>query len=155
MSNSVHTLLPCFIDFDFGRYDTILSMKHLVDVLIMVVNYSHEIATAFLAVSVLAMWDLARRCPDSGDADLERYYIRICKRITRMAQYALCWILLSSLPRTLYYAKYEAFNAAGDLQVTVIIIMHVVMIGLLASGLYYWLRLAKKVKALTLRHKLA
>lgn len=130
-------------------------MKHLVDVLIMVVNYSHEIATAFLAVSVLAMWDLSRRCPDSGDEDLELYCIRVYKRITKMAQYALCWILLASLPRTMYYAEYEAFNAAGDLQILVISIMHGVMIGLLASGVYYWLRLAKKVKALKLRHKLS
>jgi hypothetical protein len=128
-------------------------MKPLVDVLITVANYSHEIATAFLAVSVLAMWDLARRCPDSGDPDLERYYIRVFVRITRMAQYALCWILLTSLPRTLYYAKYEAFNAAGDLRVVVIGIMHGVMIVLLAAGLYYWWRLAKKVKSLKLRHK--
>lgn len=129
-------------------------MKYLVDVLIMVVNYSHDIATAFLAVSVLAMWGLARRCPDSDDADLGRYYIRASERITRMAQYALCWILLTSLPRTMYYADYEAFNAAGDLQVLVMLVMHGVMIGLLASGLYYWWRLARKVKVLKLRHKL-
>lgn len=130
-------------------------MKHLVDILIMVVNYSHDIATAFLAVSVLAMWDLARRCPDSGDADLGRYYIGVYKRITRMALSALCWTLLTSLPRTMYYAEYEAFDAAGDLQVLVISVVHVVMIVLLASGLYYWLRLAKKVKGLKLRHNLA
>ncbi|MBA4372031.1 MAG: hypothetical protein C0402_04130 [Thermodesulfovibrio sp.] len=129
-------------------------MKQLIDVLIMVVNYSHDTATAFLAVSVLAMWDLSRRCPDTGDAGLELYYIRVYKRIARMAKYALSWILLTSLPRTLYYAEYEAFSAAGDLQVLVISAMHAVMIGLLASGLYYWLSLAKKVKALMLRHKL-
>lgn len=129
-------------------------MTHLTDVLIMVLNYSHNVATAFLAVSVLAMWDLARRCPDSGDADLERYYIRVYKRITRMAQYALCWILLTSLPRTMYYAEYEAFNTAGDLQVVVMSIMHGVVMGLSASGLYYWWRLTKKVKVLKLRHKL-
>lgn len=129
-------------------------MKHLIDVLVTVVNYSHEVATAFLAVSVLAMWDLARRCPDSGDADLERYFIRVYKRITRMAKYALCWVLLASLPRVMYFTEYEAFNAAGDLQVPVIIVMHGVMIALLASGLYYWVRLAKKVKVMKLRHKL-
>ncbi|MGC2063748.1 MAG: hypothetical protein WA610_12280 [Thermodesulfovibrionales bacterium] len=129
-------------------------MKHPVDVLIMAVNYSHDIATAFLAVIVLAMGALSRRYPDSGDAELERYYICIYKRITSMALYALCWILLASLPRTMYYAEYEAFKAAGDLQVVVISIMHGVMIGLLATGLYYWSRLAKKVKILKLRHKL-
>jgi hypothetical protein len=129
-------------------------MKHLVDVLIMIVNYSHDIATAFLAVSVLAMWDLSRRCPAPGDEDLERYYIHVYKRITKMALYALCWILLTSLPRTMYYADYEAFNAAGDLQVLVIGVMHGVMLVLLASGFYYWWRLAKKVKVLKLRHKL-
>ncbi len=128
-------------------------MQQLIDVLIMVVNYSHDIATAFLAVSVLAMGELFRRCPEAGDAELERYFIRLYKRITGMAKFALCWILLTSLPRTMYYADYEAFHAAGELQVLVIGVMHAVMIVLLISGFYYWMRLAKKVKVLKLRQK--
>lgn len=128
-------------------------MQQLIDVLIMVVNYSHDTATAFLAVSVLAMGDLARRCPDPGDAELGSFYLRAYTRVTRMALAALGWILLTSLPRTFYYAEYEAFHAAGELQLIVILVMHGVMAVLLASGLYFWVLLTRRVKALKLRQR--
>jgi hypothetical protein len=52
----------------------------------------------------------------------------------------------------LFYTQYEWSDAAGDLQVIAIIIKHVVMFLLVGTGLFYWSKLAKRVKQLQLKH---
>jgi len=123
-------------------------MNSLAPALIMSVNYSHDIATALLAVSGAAMWIISTNYPAAATGETEQYFLRIYQGITRMAKDSLIYILVAGVPRIYFYTEYEWATAAGDLQVVAIIIKHVVMFLLVGVGLYYWSKLGRQVKTL-------
>ncbi len=127
-------------------------MNPLFDIAIMTNNYSHDVATALLAASGATLWILSRNYPVSAISEIESYFVRIYQSITRLATYALLWILIAGVPRVVFYKQYEWSNMAGDLQVFAIIVKHVVMFLLVGTGLFYWAKLNKKVKYLKLKN---
>lgn len=120
-------------------------------ILIMTINYSHDIATALLAASGAALWMLSTHYPAAATPDTERFFMNAFHGITRLAKYSLIWILLAGVPRITAYREYEWADSAGDLQVVAIIIKHVVMFLLVGTGLFYWAKLGRKVKELKLK----
>ncbi len=114
----------------------------------MISNYSHDIATAFLAVSGFAMWLLSKKYPVSGNSDLIHYFISLYASVKRMAMYSLAWILIAGVPRVVFYKQFEWTSIAGDLQVVAIAIKHIVMFLLVGTGALYWIRLDKRVNSL-------
>lgn len=121
-------------------------MSPLSSVVLMVSNYSHDIATAFLAVSGVTMWLLSSirgEAAWSSEADL--LFIRTYEAVKKIARYSLEWIIIAGVPRIIFYREFEWSAMSGDLQVVAIIIKHVVMFTLVGGGLYYWSRLNKRV----------
>jgi hypothetical protein len=129
-------------------------MSYFSDTIIMTINYSHDFATALLIVSATTLWMLSLMYPLSEDAALELYFIRIYKGITGIVKSSLYWILLAGVPRIIYYRQYEWSDMTGDLQIIATIIKHIVMFTLVGAGLFYWSRLASKVRGLKLKHNL-
>jgi len=121
----------------------------MIPVIIMTINYSHDIATALLAVSGVGMWIISAAYPRQASTETEFYFVRVYRNMTRLAKYSLLWILAAGVPRIVFYTDYEWSTAAGDLQVVAIIIKHVVMFLLVGTGLFYWSKLGKKVRALS------
>ncbi|GAB4483786.1 MAG: hypothetical protein OHK006_06010 [Thermodesulfovibrionales bacterium] len=115
-------------------------------VILMVVNYSHDIATAFLTVSGLALWMLSRSFPEDGGKAARRRFTDLYDRVRRMTRYSLEWVLLAGVPRIVFYRSFEWSNRAGDLQVVAIVIKHIVMFTLVGGGVYFWLNLHRRVK---------
>lgn len=112
----------------------------------MVSNYSHDIATAFLAVSGVTMWLLTSiRGETSWSSGADALFIRTYDIVRKMARYSLEWIVIAGVPRIIFYTEFEWSSLAGDLQVVAIIIKHIVMFVLVGGGLYYWSKLHKKV----------
>lgn len=122
------------------------------DVLIMTINYSHDIATAFLAVSGVAMWILSDSHNERVSRSLDGFFIKSCFAATRIAKYSLIWILAAGFPRIVFYETYEWNDSAGDLQIAAIIVKHIVMFALVGAGIYHWARLERKTKKLMLLH---
>ena len=130
-------------------------MTSTASILIMTINYSHDIATAFLAVSGMMMFFLSNMYPSSTGQESDLFFIRIYERIRKSARYSLEWILLAGVPRIIFYMQFEWSTMAGDLQVIAIIIRHIVMFLLVGTGIYYWIRLNRKVQSLKIQYKLA
>ncbi len=107
----------------------------------MVTAYSHDIATAFLAVSGFSLVMLYHMRPGGASSDLITFYSGICRKVTRAAKLSLAWILIAGVPRTIFYKEYEWSEAAGNLQIVAIVIKHIVMFVLVGTGLLYWHRL--------------
>ena len=118
----------------------------------MTTNYSHDIATALLAVTGATMWILSRRYPSPDDADMAVSFIRVYHSVTKLAKISLIWILVAGVPRILFYMRFEWSEMAGDLQIVAVVIKHVVMFALVGTGLLHWSRLAKKVRVLQVKH---
>lgn len=123
----------------------------LLPAVIMTINYSHDIATALLAVSGAVMWFLSSNFPASPTAGTDRYFINTYRGVTRMAKDSLIWIIVAGVPRIYYYTEYEWSTAAGDLQVVAIIIKHVIMFLLVGIGIFYWSKLGRKAAQLKLQ----
>ena len=126
-------------------------MRPSIDVLLMTINYSHDIATALLAVSGAALWLLARHYPAHATPAVERYFIRLYQGCTRIAKDSLYYIVLAGIPRVVFYMRYEWSDLAGDLQVVAVVIKHIVMFLLVGTGIYYWIKLGRQIKALQAR----
>ncbi len=129
-------------------------MTSTTSILIMTINYSHDIATAFLAVSGVMMFFLSAMHPASAGRETDLFFIRNYEVIKKSARYSLEWILLAGVPRIIFYTQFEWSTLAGDLQVIAIIIKHIVMFLLVGMGLYYWFRLNKKVQVLKIQYSL-
>jgi hypothetical protein len=126
-------------------------MDHLAAAVIMTISYSHDIATALLAVSGAALWMISAFYPANAGPGTAKYFTAIYANVTALAKYSLWWILVAGVPRIAFYTDYEWATQAGDLQVVAIIIKHVVMFLLVGTGLFFWARLGKKVRQLTLQ----
>lgn len=127
-------------------------MQPAVHVVLMTINYSHDIATALLAVSGASLWMLSRHLPADATPATERFFIGAYRGITRIAKDSLYWILLAGVPRVVFYMQYEWSDLAGDLQIVAVVIKHIVMFLLVGTGAYYWIKLGKEVRALQVRH---
>lgn len=127
-------------------------METLADIALMVSNYSHDIATAFLAVSGAALWMLSAANPFSRGREEGMFFVRIYRSVLLTAKFSLAWILIAGVPRILHYKRYEWSEAAGDLQVVTIIIKHIVMFLLVGIGLMYWFKLERKVQSIEIKY---
>lgn len=125
--------------------------KHII---LMTVNYSHDIATALLAASGAAMWMLSSTYPADATPAVERFFVRAYRGITRIAKDSLYYILLAGVPRVVFYMQYEWSDLAGDLQVVAVVIKHIVMFALVGTGVYFWIKLGRRARELQARHGL-
>lgn len=121
----------------------------------MVNNYSHDIATAFLAVAGSAMWLLSRTYRDSEGRESDLLFIRVHESLRKIVRRSLEWIVIAGVPRIIFYRQFEWSPLAGDLQVIAIIIKHVFMFTLVGAGVYYWSGLNRKVMHLKIKYGLA
>jgi hypothetical protein len=123
-------------------------MQPAFPVVLMTINYSHDIATALLASSGAALWMLSRHYPADATPAARRYFLGLYVGITRIAKGSLAWILLAGVPRIIFYTQYEWSDLAGDLQIVAIAIKHVVMFLLVGMGVHFWIKLGKLAKPL-------
>jgi hypothetical protein len=128
-----------------GNLYRMFPMKHIV---LMTLNYSHDIATALLAVSGVAMWLLSKNYPAGASRATEQYFIAAYRSITRIAKDSLYYIVIIGIPRVVFYLQYEWSDLAGDMQVVAVVIKHIVMFLLVGSGIYFWVKLGRQVKQL-------
>lgn len=119
----------------------------------MTINYSHDVATALLTASGVAMWLLSKNFPSQASPESERYLIKTYRSITRVAKDSLYYVLIAGIPRVIFYMHYEWSDLAGDLQIVVVVIKHIALISLVATGVYLWIKLGNRVRTLKLRHQ--
>ncbi len=116
-------------------------------VALMMNNYLHDVATALLLASGVALWVMLRRYEQSGGgADAGRYFLAIHRSMTRLARFSLAWIVLGGIPRTIFYTRFEWANAAGHAQIPALLVKHVIAFSLVGAGVSLWLRLRRRVR---------
>jgi len=118
-------------------------------VIIMLNNYFHDVATALLLASGITMWIVLKRLEDGNGRAVNEYFLRIYRGITGLAKFALGWILLGGIPRTLFYKDFEWANAAGRAQIPALIVKHILAFIFVGAGAYLWIRLSRKIKDMT------
>lgn len=121
-------------------------MNPALGIFIMMNNYFHDVATALLAASGITMWIIVRKYGDNSDPDVADYFLRIYNSITKVARFAIYWIILGGIPRTIFYKDFEWANAVGENQVPAIIVKHILAFIFVGTGAYLWIKLSRRVK---------
>lgn len=113
-------------------------------VLILLNNFMHDFAAAgWLFGSVLLYLTIKGKDPDSFKNE---ELIEIFKRIIMLMKISLAGIIVFGIVRMLAYKTYEWNEAAGQSQVTMIIVKHIILTVIFVFGLMYFLKARKLVR---------
>jgi hypothetical protein len=116
----------------------------MLDILIIMNNYFHDVATAVLLAAAVIMWVLARRARSDAPADIAAL-ARAYPTLSRFAQGALVWIVLGGVPRVIFFDTHDLGALGGNL-VPAIIVKHVVEVAAVIAGMVLWLRVKRRIE---------
>jgi hypothetical protein len=117
-------------------------------VAIMMNNYFHDVATALLAASAFVIHAIVRTQAVMASREATLFFLKTYDQMVKFFRFALWWIVIGGIPRTIFYTSFEWANAADKLQVPALMVKHVVMAVLVIWGIYAWRRLKLKVAVL-------
>lgn len=112
------------------------------DMLIVLNNYLHDVATAVLLSSAVIFYVLARQARDGDEGEM-RAFARAYTSLTRFAIGALVWIILGGIPRIIFFTKYEFIPAQLNGIVPDLIMKHVILVAMVVAGVTMWVRMGK------------
>ncbi len=122
-------------------------------IILMMNNYFHDVATALLLASAVAVWLMLQRLGTMNDRAVLLYFLSLHQGMVKLAKVSLIWIVLGGIPRTVYYTEFEWANAAGKGQVPALLVKHVLFFLFIGAGANLWSKINKRVK--TIREQLA
>ena len=108
-------------------------------VFVMLNNYFHDLAVAFLFASSLMAHLVVREWPGKPTP-------RLVRVLSRVAWVSLAWVLLGGVVRVIFYKEYEWLPKAGTAQVPALMVKHIVLVGLTVWGLIGVVRLNKTLQ---------
>lgn len=106
--------------------------------IVMMNNYFHDLAVAFLWASSLLAHVVVREWPGRPSK-------RVATILQRVAWGSLAWVLLGGVVRVWFYKEYEWTPRAGTAQVYALGVKHVFMVALTMWGLIGVLRLRRQM----------
>jgi len=121
-------------------------MSEIRGVILMMNNYFHDVATALLLASAIAVWIVYRKFGDSDKTGVREYFLRMYESLTFLAKFSLAWIIIGGIPRTYFYSEFEWSHYAGKSQVPALIVKHVLAFIFVSVGAYLWIKIRRKVK---------
>ena len=107
--------------------------------LVMLNNFFHDLAVAFLFASSLVAHLVLRTLPGKPPE-------RLATALSRIAWGSLIWVLVGGAVRTWFFMQYEYLPQAGAGLVPMLIAKHVVLIGVTVLGLVAVVRLRLRLK---------
>jgi len=116
----------------------------MIDILIIMNNYFHDVATAVLLGSVIIMHALGRQAERSGAADiaaLARFY----PTLTKFAWGAIAWIVIGGIPRTIFFTRYEWDPAVVKGIVPALAVKHILMFAAVVAGAVMWRGVKRRI----------
>ncbi len=121
-------------------------MSETTGVILMMNNYFHDVATALLLASGIAIWVIYKKFGDSDKPDVRNYFLKLYGSMTFLVKFSLAWIILGGIPRTYFYTEFEWSHYAGKSQIPALIVKHILALLFVGTGAYLWINIRKKVK---------
>ena len=105
-------------------------------VLVMLNNYFHDLAVAFLFASTLMAHLVLDHWPGTPSRELTQ-------KLSRVAWASLAWVLVGGVVRAWFYEEYEWLPKAGTAQVPALVVKHILLVTLTVWGLVGVVRLSR------------
>jgi hypothetical protein len=76
------------------------------------------------------------------------FFLKTNRQVVKLFKFALWWVILGGIPRTIFYTSFEWANAADKLQVPALMVKHVMIAAAVIWGVVAWRRMQKRVAQL-------
>ena len=76
------------------------------------------------------------------------FFLKTNRQMVKLFKFALWWVVLGGVPRTIFYTSFEWANAAGNHQIAALGVKHVMMFTVVVWGVIAWRRMQKTVAKL-------
>jgi hypothetical protein len=116
----------------------------MLDILIVMNNYFHDVATATLIAAAAIMWTLERQALRGTPEDLATL-TRAYPTLSRFANAALVWVILGGIPRVITFNTHDLGAIRGDL-IPAIAVKHVVEVAAVLLGVLLWRRVRRRIE---------
>ncbi len=117
-------------------------------VAIMMNNYFHDVATAMLIATSFTLHAIVLIQARMNTPVATVFFLKTHDKMVKLFRFALWWVIIGGVPRTVFYTSFEWANAADKLQVPALMVKHVMIVTLVVWGIIAWRRLKRKVAAL-------
>jgi uncharacterized membrane protein len=113
-------------------------------VLVLLNNFLHDFSAAGWLFGTVLLWSILRKTI-SGD-DKAIIISDILKTVLMLMRFSVAGIVIFGVVRAIAYKSYEWNAAAGQSQVTLLIVKHVLFALIFAVGLVYYIKAKKLVR---------
>jgi hypothetical protein len=135
---------------EFNQFLTDLLRQHPgLGVAVMMNNYFHDVATAMLAASAFCLYAINRARDAINTPTATVFFLRTYRIMVKFFHFALWWIVIGGVPRTIFYRSFEWNHFADQLQVPALVVKHILMATAVVWGIFAWRRLKRKVAELS------
>ena len=125
-----------------------MQIGHGLGIAIMMNNYFHDMATGLLVGSGFALHAILRIQGTMNTPESTLFFLKTNRHMVKLFKFALWWVVLGGVPRTIFYTSFEWANAAGNHQIAALGVKHVMMFTVVVWGIIAWRRMQKQVAIL-------
>lgn len=111
-------------------------------IVVMIINYFHDLAVGLLAASILVIYLLGRYLEKHPARD--EILSKIIRRFSRLSYGALAYILIGGAVRAWFFMDFEWNPAVGKGQVAALVVKHIALVILTVVGVTMQIRYSKK-----------
>lgn len=104
----------------------------------------HDFSAAGWIFCTVILWSMLRYKSLAGEAN--KIIIRMLQTILLLMRFSLCGIVLFGVVRALAYKEYEWSTAAGEGQVVLLVVKHIILAIVFVVGLVYYVKARKFIK---------
>lgn len=117
----------------------------MTDILIVMNNYFHDVATALLFASSVIMYALGKQAENSGPGASKTLF-GLYDTLTKFARGALVWIVIGGIPRVIFFKTHEFIPAIEKGLYTALGIKHALMGTAVVVGIVLWRSVRRKIE---------
>lgn len=111
-------------------------------------NYFHDFATALVVVCTYGMLFMVRYAEKKGGRDSREMVLALYPKMVHLTGGSVVFVFMAGIVRAFTYKEFEWNNAVESGQVLALTIKHIILFILFAYGIYLWLIVHKKIKAM-------
>jgi putative copper export protein len=117
-----------------------------VDLLIILNNFFHDLASAMWFCGTLTLLALLRAGNKNGHPEVVDFSCRLFRRVSKITNISLAIVVLGGVVRAINYQKYEWLPALGRDQVVLLVVKHILLTGIVFGGIYIQVRMARQFR---------
>lgn len=110
-------------------------------ILVLLNNFMHDFSAAGWLFCTVILWSMLKKIED----DPGKVIIETLKMILFLMRLSLGGIIVFGIVRALAYKTYEWNAAAGEGQITLLIVKHVILTAVFVLGVIYYVKAKKAV----------